>query len=328
MKKLINQPQTVVQEMLAGILKAYPQLVKVPHVNAVVYPHLNRQTRLISGGGSGHEPLDVGYLGPNLLDAAILGAPFTPPTPEAIVATVEFFKIQKPVVFIIKNFIADLHNFKQAQKQLIAKGYQVGLVIVDDDRSVNPDTLNLRRRGVAGTVFVHKILGYAAEKKATLETLVSLGKAVNANLCTLSAAFTGSELPDQQAPSFELASNEVAYGVGIHGEAGYRKEVFHSADLLARELVNKLLQTAPLIANDHCAVLVNGLGALPLMDQFIFAHDICELLTLKQIQPQLLKVGNFLTAYNMSGVSVTLLKLVDPDWLTALNAEVTGFAWH
>lgn len=328
MKKLVSQKADVVPDMMAGIVKAYPALKAVPHTNALISPQSSRQVYLLSGGGSGHEPLDFGYIGSGLLDGAIAGKPFEPPTAAQICRTVFAFPKPKPVLMIVKNFAGDVHHFKQAQAQLQAKGLKSALVVVSDDVSVNPETLETRRRGVAGTVLLLKLLGAAAQKNADLETLAALGKTVNQNLYTLGVALSGNALPGQTAPAFKLGAHEIDYGIGIHGEPGYRKETFQSSELLARELVNKLLQVSELPHGAHVAVLINGLGALPLMDQFVFTNDVCELLAIQQIKVDLVKVGNFLTAYNMSGVSLTLLRLVDPAWLNALKQPVGGFAWH
>lgn len=326
MKKLINNPENVVREMLSGVVQAHPELTKPQNINSLIYDN-QRKVTLISGGGSGHEPLDLGYVGAGLLDAAVVGAPFTPPTADHIIKTAELFKQRTPVLFIVKNFIEDRREFAQAQEELIERGYQVQTLIVSDDVSIDAATKNVRRRGVAGTVLVHKILGAAASQGLKINELVTLGNQVNDNLYTLGVALSGVELPGANQPSFELTDDQIFYGIGIHGEPGYRKEDFKVSELLGRELVNKLVQVSAINPQDEVVILVNGLGNLPTMDNFIFTNDVVKLLQLKGIKPVLVKSGNLLSSYNMNGVSLTLLKIANSQWLDYLKLPVGGFAW-
>ncbi|GKQ42352.1 DhaKLM operon coactivator DhaQ [Companilactobacillus sp. RD055328] len=328
MKKIINDSRNVVHEMLRGLIMSHPELKKLHEMNSVVYDDNSRDVILLSGGGSGHEPLDIGYVGEALLDGAIVGEPFTPPSANQIVKTTEYFGNKKPIIFIVKNFDEDLNVFKKAQTILRDNKYDVELIIVDDDASVDPETKITRRRGVAGTVIIHKILGAAANKGLSCRELVSLGNAVNNNLYTLAVALTGAELPAEKQASFELGENQIFYGIGIHGEEGYRREEFSSSDLLARELINKLVQVSSLQSSSSIAVLINGLGSLPTMESLIFTNDVVKLLQLKDIKPQLVKTGNFLSSYNMDGVSITILKDMNSKWLEYLQMECGGFGWY
>lgn len=329
MKKLINDPKNVVHEMLRGLTQVNPELIKLHGLDSIVYStQPKRRVVLISGGGSGHEPLDIGYVGPGLLDAAILGAPFTPPSAQQIVQTAQHFKTDYELLLIVKNFQEDKQQFEQAAEALEQLGYQVGLVYVADDVSINPKTKELRSRGVAGTVIVHKILGAAADQGLSLAQLVQLGQEVVDNLFTLGVALTSAQLPNQVKADFQLAADEIFYGVGIHGEPGYRKEPLVSSELLGRELVNKLVQISNVQPDQPVMVLINGLGNLPMMERLIFTNDVSRLLKLKGIQPQLIKSGEYLTAYNMSGVSVTLLKIKESSWQSYLQADCGGFAWQ
>lgn len=327
MKKLINDKNNLVDEMLQGTVRTYPYLKKISGINSVIYTQNKRKVTLISGGGSGHEPLDIGYVGENLLDGAVIGTPFIPPSCEQIKKTVTNFDNTKPVLFIVKNFKEDRQQFEKAQKSLGTLGYQVEILIVQDDVSIDPQTKHPRKRGVAGTAIVHKILGAAANKGLNLAELMNLGKKINENLYTLGVALTGAQLPTQQKASFELTDNEIFYGVGIHGEEGYRKEKFVSSELLGRELVNKLVQVSQITTSDKIVILVNGLGNIPLMETMIFTNDVVKLLSLREIIPEKVLSGNYLTSYNMNGISLTLFKIESVEWLEYLSENSGGFAF-
>lgn len=326
MKKLINGSENVVKEMLLGLNEVHPELTVSMEFNSVIYDN-QRKVVLISGGGSGHEPLDIGYVGENLLDAAIVGEPFIPPVAEQIVGTTELFDKKKTIIFIVKNFEADITQFKLAAKQLKTTGYNVQILIIDDDASVDPQTKDIRKRGVAGTVLIHKILGAAASQGLDADKLLELGRIVNDNLYTLGVAMTGVELPSENKPSFDLEENQIFYGVGIHGETGYRREEFISSELLGRELVNKLFQVSEPSEDEDMVILVNNLGNLTMMENLIFTNDVVKLLKLKRINPILVKSGCYLSSYNMAGVSITLLKIKDKKWIEYLTQECGGFAW-
>ncbi|TLQ04303.1 DhaKLM operon coactivator DhaQ [Pediococcus stilesii] len=330
MKKLINEPGNVVREMLQGVVTAHSELEKPAGVNSIIFRQgaTQRKTILISGGGSGHEPLDIGYVGFGLLDAVVMGEPFVPPTSKQVIQTVKLFGNDKDVLLIVKNFEEDVREFDFARQYLNTHGFSTKMLIVSDDISINPATKETRRRGVAGTVLVHKILGAAADRGASMEELLQLGRKINQNLFTLGVAFSGVELPAQNEPTFTLNDDQIYYGIGIHGEKGYRKEQMTNSELLGRELVNKLLQVGKVDANDRVAVLINGFGNLPMMDNFIFTNDVVNLLKLKGIELPLIKSGNFLSSYNMNGVSVSLLKLTDQRWLEFLNQKCGGFSWN
>ncbi|KRO15548.1 dihydroxyacetone kinase subunit DhaK [Lacticaseibacillus saniviri] len=326
MKKLINAPEQVVEQMLAGLLLAHPTLHQIGRQLAIANGNLKRKVWLVSGGGSGHEPLDVGYVGDGLLDAAILGPVFTPPSVESIVATMKVLGPKRPYLFIVKNFASDMRHFTLAREQLVAEGYQIGLVSVADDQSVDPDTLTARHRGVAGTVLMIKLLGAAADAGMALADLQTLATEVNHQLVTLGVALSSTEAPGQKKPAFDLGAAEIAYGIGIHGEPGYRSEPMVSSELLARELVNKLTQINDWPEKAPMAVMINGLGGLPLMDQFVFTHDAVELIRLHGFDMQFVKTGTLLTSYSMQGVSLTLLGLTE-QWRHWLGKPVGGFAW-
>jgi dihydroxyacetone kinase len=327
MKKLINDPALAIDQMIQGIQYGHPELRRLGEVSALANPNSGRKVLLVSGGGSGHEPLDFGYIGPGLLDVAITGPIFTPPDSTAIVRAITALDSHHDYLFIVKNFQEDVQNFSAAATFLNADGYNVKVVLVSDDQSVDPKTRQTRGRGVAGTVLMFKLLGAAADKGATLTELAALAKAINDNLYTLGVALSGTETPGAQAPSFVLADDEVAYGVGIHGEPGYRNEPLESSELLARELVNKIRIAAQFATGQKLAVLINGLGGLPLMDQYVFTNDVVQLLTLEGLAPTFIKTGTYLTSYGMRGASVTVLRLQDDQWYDWLKRPVGGYGW-
>lgn len=330
MRNLIDdhEDRLVVSKMLKGVEMAHPQLHKLDHINSLIYRRNNRKAVLISGGGAGHEPLDIGYLGFGGLDAAVVGDIFLPPSADQIVKTTEQFGKDKPILFIVKNFEADLKSFTEAKQSLTEAGYIVEIIVVDDDVSINPETKERRNRGVAGTIFVHKILGAAADKGYNISQLVQLGNSVVSSMFTLGVALSGAEIPNRKLNSFQLENDEIAYGIGIHGEQGYRTDNYESFEMLSRELVNKLSTVSSSIDTKNTVVLVNGLGTIPLMDQFVFTRSVVDLLKLKGQHIELVKTGNYLTSYNMTGISITLLKLVDNEWLDFLQADTTAFAWQ
>jgi len=327
MKHIVNQVDHLITEAIAGQALAYPQLIQVPQTFGFYQPsEAPPKIAVISGGGSGHEPADLGYVGTGMLTAAVMGPLWTPPTAEAIVTTVKAIVKTRQVLLIVKNFSADRQVFTTAQQQLVQQDYQVEQVVVTDYISVNPQDYQLRERGVAGTVLLQKILGYYAQQNVDLVQLVEIGQSVNRQLKTLGVALAAPTLPGHLEAQFELQADQVDYGIGIHGEPGYRREPVQSAELLANELLNKLLHQYS-VRPQRVAVLINGLGATPLLELYVIAQDVEQLLRLQQIEVAFVKVGNQMTAYNTQGVSVSLLALASDEWLTALQAPTTAAAW-
>lgn len=327
MKKIINQPQNVVIEMVKGIVLAHEDLVEiVPDTFVVKQKEIQEQVALVSGGGSGHEPAHAGFVGEGMLQAAVCGQVFTSPTPDQIYEGIKAVDQGKGVVLIIKNYSGDIMNFDMAKDLAEMEDISVGTVIVDDDIAVEDSTYTQGKRGVAGTVLVHKILGAAARKGASVEELVTLGNKVVANIKTISVALSGATVPEVGKPGFVLADDEIEFGVGIHGEPGYKREKMSTSREMATSLTEKLKATFNWNAGDCYAVLVNGLGGTPLMEQYIFYGDVAELLAIEGIEIEYSKVGNFMTSIEMAGLSITLLKL-EEDWATALKERVTTIAW-
>ncbi|GAB2319507.1 DhaKLM operon coactivator DhaQ [Alkalibacterium sp. s-m-22] len=327
-KQIQNNPQFNTLAMLSGYHFEHKNRLHLDAENRIVYKKNLDKVAVISGGGSGHEPAHFGYVGEGLLTASINGDFFIPPKPEQIVEAIEKADSGKGVLLVVKNFTADVTSFTEAKSLAESYGHQVELVCVSDDHSIEGKTsFKKRHRGVAGTVLVHKILGFYAQEGASLTELKQVGDELTANLFTLGVALKSAVLPDSSKPVFELGDHEVSYGVGIHGEEGYRKVPYHSSEQLAIELVNKMRRIIDWNNNDKFAILVNGLGSTTLMEQYIFTNDLRRLLQIENIEVDYIKVGSHLTSYNMHGVSLTFLKIKNSDWTTALNQPTDASNW-
>ena len=329
MKKIINNPKDTKSQMIEGILYTYDHILEgVPHTGIIRSRDMPKnKVAIISGGGSGHEPADSGYVGKGMLDACICGPIFEPPSVEEILQAIELSDQGKGVLLIVKNFEKDLNVFTQAQKQAIEKGHLVEQVVVNDDCSIDTDNFKKRRRGVAATVFVQKILGAASQEISDLKALKALGEAVVYNTNTLGVALSPASFIDSDRKGFTLQEDEIYFGIGIHGEPGYRKEPFHSSERLAIELVNKLKNQFHFKKNENYALMINGLGATPLLELFVFTNDVRRLLELEGISVCFKKVGNYMTSNDMAGLSLTLLKIKEEKWLEYLNAPVACYGW-
>lgn len=327
MKKIINHPQDVVTEMVAGFVRVHHvKLEQVPDTFVIKQKEVTSQVALISGGGSGHEPTHAGFVGNGMLQAAVCGQVFTSPTPDQILAGIKSVDQGKGILMIVKNYSGDIMNFDMAKDLAEMEGIQVGTVVVDDDIAVENSTYTQGKRGVAGTIFVHKILGAAARKGVSLKELVELGERVVKNLKTIGVALTGATVPEVGKPGFVLAADEIEFGVGIHGEPGYKRETIKPSKEMAEELVLKLKADFGWKKEESFAVLVNGLGGTSLMEQYIFYQDCLNLLEQDQLNIPYSKVGNYMTSLEMAGVSLTLLKL-EENWLEYLNEAVDTTAW-
>lgn len=329
MKKIINQAQDVVTEMLDGLAYIHSDLVhRVDGFDIIVRNQMEPgQVGIISGGGSGHEPAHAGFVGQGLLSAAIAGAVFTSPTPDQILQAIKEADQGAGVFMVVKNYSGDIMNFEMAQELAEMEGIEVASVVVDDDIAVENSLYTQGRRGVAGTIFVHKILGHAARAGKSLSEIKELADRLVPNIHTIGLALSGATVPEVGKPGFVLADDEIEYGIGIHGEPGYRREAMQSSRLLAQELVGKLLQAFEAKSGESYALLINGMGATPLMEQYIFAHDVAKLLSEAGLTVDFKKLGNYMTSIDMAGLSLTLLKIEDPAWLEALNSPVSSIAW-
>lgn len=327
MKKIINEPQNIIEEMLNGIVKSYAALVhRVSDSRVIAKNDKTNQVGLVSGGGSGHEPAHAGFVGKGMLSAAVLGDVFTSPTPDQIEIAINDANQGQGVLLIVKNYTGDILNFEMAKDLAEMNEIPVEMVVVDDDIAVEDSTYTAGKRGVAGTVLVHKILGDAAKNGATLTELKELGDRVVAATKTIGVALKAATVPEVGKPGFTLAEDEIEFGVGIHGEPGYRREKLQPSKALAQELVGKLISTYDQKPKE-IGVLVNGMGGTPLMEQFVFINDVLNLLLEEDIHVSFHKVGNYMTSIDMQGLSLTFIDLSDSNWQKALDAEVDTISW-
>lgn len=327
MKKIINEPKEIIEEMLIGIVNSYPSLVhRVEDSRVVAKNAPAKQVGLVSGGGSGHEPAHAGFVGDGMLSAAVLGDVFTSPTPDQIEIAIKEADQGQGVLLIVKNYTGDILNFEMAKDLAEMSDIPTEIVVVDDDIAVEDSTYTAGKRGVAGTILVHKILGNAAKKGASLTELKEMGDRIVAATKTIGVALKAATVPEVGTPGFSLEDDEIEFGVGIHGEPGYRREKLQPSKELAKELVSKLLA-----AYDQrpkkLGILVNGMGGTPLMEQFVFIHDVLNLLNAEKINVAFRKVGNYMTSIDMQGISLTFIDLADENWQKALNSSVTTISW-
>lgn len=310
MKKIINTPENVVEEMLQGMVAAHPQYLKrVEGADVVVRATKGDKVALVSGGGSGHEPSHGGYVGKGMLDGAVAGAVFTSPTPDQVYEAVKAVDSGKGVLLVIKNYTGDVMNFEMAAEMADADGIKVDKVIVADDVAVENSTYTIGRRGIAGTVLVHKIAGAKAEAGGSLEEVKAVAEKVIANVRSMGMALSPCTVPAAGKPSFELDEKEVEIGMGIHGEPGTHREELKTADETTTHLVDKILAEDLVKDGDEVAVLVNGLGATPLMELYVVNRKVAEILAGKGIKTVKTMVGNYMTSLEMAGYSVSILKL-------------------
>lgn len=329
MKKIINKPENVVTEMLDGLAYVHSDLVhRVEGFDIIARnEQAAGQVGLISGGGSGHEPAHAGFVGDGMLSAAIAGAVFTSPTPDQILEAIKEADQGAGVFMVVKNYSGDIMNFEMAQELAEMEGIEVASVVVDDDIAVENSLYTQGRRGVAGTIFVHKILGHAAREGKSLAEIKDLADKIVPNIHTIGLALSGATVPEVGKPGFVLAEDEIEYGIGIHGEPGYRKESMQPSRQLAEELTGKLLEAFEAKSGDRYALLINGMGATPLMEQYVFANDVASLLGDAGLEVTYRKLGNYMTSIDMAGLSLTLMKIEDDAWLEALESPVKTIAW-
>ena len=329
MKKIINKPENVVTEMLDGLAYVHSDLVhRIEGFDIVARnEQVAGQVGLISGGGSGHEPAHAGFVGDGMLSAAIAGAVFTSPTPDQILEAIKEADQGAGVFMVVKNYSGDIMNFEMAQELAEMEGIEVASVVVDDDIAVENSLYTQGRRGVAGTIFVHKILGHAAREGKSLAEIKDLADKIVPNIHTIGLALSGATVPEVGKPGFVLAEDEIEYGISIHGEPGYRKESMQPSRQLAEELTGKLLESFDAKSGDRYALLINGMGATPLMEQYVFANDVASLLRDAGLEVIYRKLGNYMTSIDMAGLSLTLMKIEDDAWLEALESPVKTIAW-
>lgn len=327
MKKIINDPEHVVSEMLAGIEISDSSLKYIPGFEVIARREPNKEkVAIISGGGSGHEPAHAGYVGFGMLDAAVAGNVFASPSPDRILEAIHQVGGDKGVLMVIKNYSGDIMNFSMAAELAEMEGYKVMSVVTRDDVAVPESTYSTGRRGIAGTVFVHKIAGATAEAGRSLEEVRDVAQKVIDNTRSMGMAMSPCILPGVGKPGFVLADDEIEVGMGIHGEPGVERTSVKTSKELAEILCGHILADMDFSGSD-CAVMVNGLGGTPLMELYILTNDVNALLREKGINPVRWYVGNYMTSLEMSGCSVSLLRL-DDEMKAYLDAPAHTAAWR
>ena len=327
MKKFINAVDKVEDQMIQGMVKAYPQYVrKLDCGNVVVRANKKEgKVALISGGGSGHEPAHGGYVGEGMLDAAVAGAVFTSPTPDQVYEGIKAVATDAGVLMVIKNYTGDVMNFEMAADMARDEGIKVAQVVVNDDVAVKDSLYTVGRRGVAGTVFVHKIAGAMAETGADLDAVQAVAQKVIDNVRTMGAAIEPCTVPAAGKPGFELSEDEMEVGIGIHGEPGTHREKLKTADEIVDMLMEQILADLD-FAGQEVAVMINSSGATPLMELFIINNHVADVLAAKGVKVYKTFVGEYMTSIEMAGFSISLLKLDDQlKGLLDAKADTPGF---
>jgi dihydroxyacetone kinase-like protein len=322
-KKLINDPEDVVAESLVGLAAAHPEL-RVDSVHRVVYraePKPHGTVALLSGGGSGHEPLHGGYVGFGMLDAAVAGQIFTSPTPDQILAATEAIDNGAGVLHLVKNYTGDVLNFDMATELASASAIAVETVVIADDVAVEDSTYTAGRRGTGLTVLVEKIVGAAAEQGRDLAELAALARRVSGAGRSMGIALTSATLPASGKPNFDLPEAHMEVGVGIHGEPGRRREPMASARDIAAMLVEPILADAD-FGSAPSIVMLNGMGATPLIELYLMFGEVRALLEKAGVSVTRSLVGNYITSLDMAGCSVTVLR-ADNDMLGLWDAPVS-----
>ncbi|MCR4253331.1 DhaKLM operon coactivator DhaQ [Streptococcus uberis] len=324
-----NHKQQMIPQYIKGMLDIHSHLEKVPYFPIIYNRHHDpEKVPILSGGGSGHEPAHIGFVGDGMLTAAVYGDLFTPPTYDHILEAIRFLDKGKGVFVIIKNFDADIREFSKAITLARKEGIQVKYIVSHDDISVEPQkNFQMRHRGLAGTILLHKILGQAAQNGESLEQLEKIAFDLATEIATIGFATKSARFPNAALPLFDLPEDHISFGIGIHGEEGYRTVPFSSSEHLAVEIINKLQIKFHWQEREDFILLVNNLGTATDLEQGIFLNDICQLLDLEGLNIHFIKNGKYMTSLDMSGISVTLARLKDPAWLDYLKAPTNAFAW-
>lgn len=312
MKKIINKPEMLVKEMCNGLVMAHPELKFIEKYKVVTKREINREkVTLISGGGCGHEPAHAGFIGKGMLDTAVCGDVFASPSQIQIYKGIKASAGEKGTLLIIKNYSGDVMNFKNAAHLAAEDGLQVEYIKVDDDIAVQDSLYTVGRRGVAGTVLVHKIVGAAAEAGQSLMEVKAAGENAAENVRSIGFALTSCTVPAKGSPTFELLEDEIEYGVGIHGEPGIKRSKLISSDELAQTMIDQILQDMDLNAQskDEIAVMINGFGATPLQELYLFNNSVRKALDKTGLKIFRNFVGNYMTSIDMAGASISVMKL-------------------
>jgi dihydroxyacetone kinase-like protein len=313
MKKLINTPDHLVEEELAGMAAAHADLIRIEAPNVVVRKDAPRQGKVgvISGGGSGHEPMHGGFVGMGMLDAACPGAVFTSPVPDQMLAATKAVDGGKGVLHIVKNYTGDIMNFEIAAEMAQADGIDVASVVIADDVAVQDSLYTAGRRGVGGTVLAEKIVGAAAEEGQDLAAVKALCERVQANVRSMGMALTSCTVPAAGKPTFEIGDDEMEIGIGIHGEPGRERKKLATADEITEILLGPVLDDLPFKSGDKVLAFVNGMGGTPLIELYVIYNKVAQICAARGITIARNLVGNYITSLEMAGCSITILRLDD-----------------
>ncbi len=327
MKKILNKIDDIIFEMMEGIANENKNLSFDKKSQTLFKKSINNnKVNLISGGGSGHEPAHAGFIGKGMLDAAVCGEVFTSPTPDMVQGAINLTKSSKGILLIVKNYSGDVMNFEVAKTLAETDGQQVEMVIVNDDVAVEDSTYTTGRRGIAGTIFVHKIAGAASELGKDLKTVKTLAEKVIANTRTIGMSLGHCIVPASGKPSFNLKQDEMEMGLGIHGEPGIKKEKLLHSKKLVKEMIDLIMKDNIDYTSGKTALLINGLGGTPVMELYIANKDAFDYLKELGVNIVWNKVGNYMTSLEMPGMSISLLKL-DETTEKLLNEPTDAKGW-
>ena len=324
MKKLINSPESEVKDALAGMALAHADLIAVhydPDFIVRAGAPIKGKVGIISGGGSGHEPMHGGFVGLGMLDAACPGAVFTSPVPDQMLAATKAVDGGAGVLHIVKNYTGDIMNFELAAELAKAEGIDVEAVVIADDVAVKDSLYTAGRRGVGGTVLAEKIVGAAAEEGADLATVKALCEGVQANVRSMGMALTSCTVPAAGKPTFDIGDDEMEIGIGIHGEPGRERRKLATADEITEMLAIPIIDDLPFKSGDRVLAFVNGMGGTPLLELYVIYRKLAEILDGRGVQIARSLVGNYITSLEMAGCSITLLKL-DDEFIRLWDAPV------
>ncbi|WP_411968567.1 dihydroxyacetone kinase subunit DhaK [Haloferax sp. YSSS75] len=313
MKKLINEPGGVVDEMLEGMVTAHPELRRLDGTNVLVRADapVDGKVAVVSGGGSGHEPTHAGYLGEGMLDGAAAGEVFTSPTADQLDKMIQATDSGAGVLCVVKNYEGDVMNFDTAAEMAGMEGVDVEQVVVNDDVAVEDSLYTSGRRGVAGTIFVHKCAGAKAAEGADLGEVKAVAEKVIDNVRTMGMALTSCVTPEKGEPTFDLGEDEIELGIGIHGEPGTERADIMSADEITEHLTENVLDDIELDDGDEVVTMVNGMGGTPLSELYIVQRKLQSLLDDRGIETWDAWVGDYMTSLDMMGCSITVLRVDD-----------------
>lgn len=312
MKKIINNVNNIILEELEGMQKAYSHILKVNYEPIyVTRANKNNKVSLISGGGSGHEPLHAGFVGYGMLDAACPGEIFTSPTPDQMEEAAKSINNDKGVVFLVKNYTGDVMNFQMAEDLCKAEGIDVRSIIIDDDVSVKDSLYTTGRRGVGATIFFEKICGASAERLDNIDKVIEYANYCKENARSMGMALTSCTVPAVGKPTFDISDNEIEMGIGIHGEPGRERTKIKTSSEIAEIMMEAICSDIPYKKGDEVICMINGMGATPLMELYILYNDAVKIAEKKGIKIVRNLIGNYVTSIDMAGASISLMKVND-----------------